>query len=274
MSKPLVSVIITTKNSSLTLIALLESIKAQSYKSIEVILVDNNSSDDTVSIAKKYTQRVFQKGPERSAQRNYGAKMSKGEYLLFLDSDMELSKSVVKDCVEPYKGDDKKIGGIIIPERSFGLGLWSKAKILEREINRGEEYFEAARFFPKKIFFSVGGYDEKLTGPEDWDFPQRVVKEYKISAIKSFILHNEGKLSLKTLAKKKYYYGLSVHQYLEKQNIPVLSPKTIYFFRKGFYKNWRMLIDNPLVTVAMIIMLTIELYFGGLGYLRGRFRKI
>jgi len=60
---------------------LLKSIKKQSYSPIETIIVDNSSIDKTVEIAKKYTKYVFTKGPERSSQRNYGAKKAKGKYL-------------------------------------------------------------------------------------------------------------------------------------------------------------------------------------------------
>ena len=82
MDNPLVSVIITTKNSSRTLETCLKSIKDQTYKNIELIVIDNNSIDNTKEIAKKYTNKVFNYGPERSAQRNFGAKQAKGEYLL------------------------------------------------------------------------------------------------------------------------------------------------------------------------------------------------
>src|SRR5260221_10860805 len=96
---PLVSIIITTKNESLVIERLLQSIKKQSHPQIETIVVDNYSTDTTQKIAKKYTKRVFEFGPERSAQRNYGAKMSKGSYIVFLDADMELSPKVIEECV-------------------------------------------------------------------------------------------------------------------------------------------------------------------------------
>jgi len=208
MKYPVVSAIITTKNSSATLGALLESIKRQTFSKSEVVVVDNNSFDQTGQIAKKYTSKVYSKGPERSAQRNFGASKSQGEYLLFLDSDMVLTENVLDECVKRMV--EEKVGGIIIPEKSFGNGFWAKVKALERKINEGGDYFEAARFFPKKIFRDMGGYDENLTGPEDWDFPQRVARKYKIVRTHSYILHNEGEPSLKSFAKRKYYYAFSL----------------------------------------------------------------
>lgn len=269
--KSKVSIIITTKNSSKTLIALLKSIKEQSYyQNVEIIVVDNNSSDNTVKIAKKYTKKVFQKGPERSAQRNYGVMKSIGEFLLILDSDMVLTKRVVEECVEMI--NSSQYGGIIIPEKSFGKNFWARVKAWEREINEGENYFEAARFFPKKIFKEFKGYDEGLTGPEDWDLPQRISKKYKIGRIKSYILHDEGKTSVINLMKKKYYYGLSANKYLTNQNLSPFSAKTIYLLRKAFYKNWLKLISHPVLTLAMFLMLTLETLGGGVGYLLGKFK--
>lgn len=271
--KQKVSIIITTKNSAATLKSLLESIKKQSYKNIETIVVDNNSRDKTKEIAKKYTSKVFDKGPERSAQRNFGAEKSNGQYLFILDSDMVLTEDVVKDCVD-LVSKDKKLGAIIVPEKSFGEGFWARAKIFEREINAGYDYFEAARFFPKNIFESVGGYDINLTGPEDWDLPKRISKKYPIGRIKSQILHNEGKHTLIGLAKKKYYYGLSVDKFLKKQQISVISRTTIYFLRPAFYKSFGTLIIHPILTCGMFIMLTAELIGGGLGYLIGKFKNV
>lgn len=268
MEKTLVSVIITTRNSSKTIPALLESTIKQSFKQYEIIVVDNKSSDDTQKLAKNYTSKIFNKGPERSVQRNFGASKSVGKYLMFLDADMVLTSNVIADCVK--KMEEGNFGGIIIPEKSFGEGFWAKAKALERRINEGESYFEAARFFPKKIFTDLGGYDKNLTGPEDWDFPQRVSNKYNITRIKSYILHNEGKPSLLSFAKRKYYYGLSVHRYLSKQQLPVLNPRTVYFLRGSFYRKWKEIFKNPVVSLGMMVMLFVETAAGGFGYFKGK----
>src|SRR5206468_1500632 len=102
---PLVSIVIPTKNSGEFLEACLRSIKEQTYTNIEIIVVDNSSSDNTQEIARKYTDKVFTKGPERSAQRNFGAQSSSGDYLLIIDSDMELSPNVIAECVEKAQSD-------------------------------------------------------------------------------------------------------------------------------------------------------------------------
>lgn len=274
MKDPLVSIIITTRNSAKTVAALLESIKNQSYKNIETILIDNNSGDETQSLARQFTPYVFNKGPERSVQRNFGAQKAKGKYLFFLDSDMELSKKVVEECVQKMESSAQSsaIGGLVVPEESFGTGFWVKAKALERKINEGQNYFEAARFFPAAIFKEVGGYDENLTGPEDWELPERIAKKYIITRIKNYILHNEGKHTLIGLAKKKYYYGLSAHKYLKKHSKSPVNARTVYFLRGAYYRKWREVFSDPILYLGMWVMLFAETFGGGLGYLFGRFK--
>lgn len=269
----LVSIIITTKNSSEFIGNCLKSIKYQSYKNIEIIIVDNNSKDDTKKIALKYTKLLFNKGPERNIQRNYGASKSKGEYLLFIDSDMELSKAVVADCVrqvESYKVSkvNKVFGGIIIPEESFGEGFWAKCKALERSFYVGVDWIEAARFFRKQIFNEFKGFDTNLISGEDWDLNQRIKSKYKISRIESFIKHNEGKLKLIFLLKKKMYYGTKLSNYASKEENrkDFKNQSSIVKRYKLFFSDPKRLFSNPIIGMGMLFMKTSEFTAVGLGY--------
>lgn len=268
----MVSIIITTKNEKDVIKRLVDSINNQSYQKIEIILVDNNSTDKTPEIAKKMGIKVYNFGPERSAQRNYGVKKSSGSYLMILDADMELEKDVVKECVTLAE-QDPQIGEIVIPEQSVGENFWEKVKAYERSFYNleGDETTDASRFFTRVAFEKVGGFDERITGPEDWDLPENVKKMgFKIGRIKSRIYHYERIPSVLTLAKKKYYYAIKSYRYLSKNNISPFSPKTIYFLRPVFYRNWRILLSNPMLTIGMFTMLTLEQIAGGLGYVKGR----
>jgi glycosyltransferase involved in cell wall biosynthesis len=129
MSKQLVSVVVPTKNSALTLKACLDSIKQQIYPDIEIVVVDNFSSDSTPDIAKKYADKFFSRGPERSAQRNHAVDNTSGKYVCIIDSDMILNKDVIKDCVNAIESANN-ISGVIIPEESFGEGFWARCKKL------------------------------------------------------------------------------------------------------------------------------------------------
>ena len=273
---PTVSIIITTKNEERVIERLLVSIKTQNYKKTEIIVVDNGSLDGTKKIARKYTQKVYNFGPERSSQRNFGVKKAKGNYLFILDADMELGRNVVRECVLLMK-KNKKCGLITIPEASVAKTFWEKVKAFERSFynKEGDTTTDAGRFFDRNAFEKVGGYDETITGPEDWDLPERILKSgYKQGRIKSKIFHYERVPNPLKLARKKYYYALTSYRYLKKHGISPFSEKTIYFLRPVFYKNWKILLSNPIYTLAMFIMLTFEQIGGGLGYFIGKFKKL
>lgn len=269
-TQPLVSVIVPTKNSSATLEACLKSIREQSYKQIEIIVVDNFSTDATQEIAKKYSDKVFEKGPERSPQRNFGVSQAQGEYVAIIDSDMELSKDVVSSCVEKMK-ENQAILGLVIPEESFGQGFWAQCKKLERSFYVGVSWMEAARFFKKSIFEQLGGYNESMVSGEDWDLSQRVEAVGKIDRVVEYIYHNEGKISLMKTLKKKYYYAKLFSKYLNnnQQTTNVGRQTSVLGRYQLFFSSPNHLFKQPIVGIGMLLMKTCELIVGSFGYLIG-----
>lgn len=274
MASPLVSIIVPTLNSAKTLPACLESIKQQSYTPIELIVVDNHSKDDTLAIAKEYTPKAFSKGPERSTQRNYGVSQAKGAYVVIIDSDMELTKDVIKACVQTMQ-DKPELSGITIPEESFGEGFWAQCKKLERSFYVGIDWMEAARFFRRELYVKAKGYNEQLISGEDWDLSQRIAKMAPLGRVDTFIMHNEGRLKLGRTLKKKYYYAQQIANYLSanqeteqlESQTGVLSRYKLYFSKPG------KLFAQPVLGLGMLFMKTCELGFGGVGYLLAR-RKV
>lgn len=266
MKKPLLSVIVPTRNSEATIGACLKSVKSQTYKNLEIIIVDNNSLDNTKKIARQFTELIFNKGPERSAQRNYGAANSKGNYLLFIDSDMILEEKVAEDCIKV--STDKNIGAVIIPEESFGKGFWAKCKALERSFYLRVDWIEAVRFIPKRVFNEFHGFDENLVSAEDWDLNQRIKKKYKISRIDSFIKHDEGSLSLIQLLRKKMYYGSQLRNYSSKKenSQDFKSQSSVIKRYRLFFADPKKLFTNPSVGLGMLFMKTCEFMSMALGY--------
>lgn len=221
--KPLVSVIIPTFNSGKTLEGCLKSIRGQSYKNIEIIIVDAFSKDETRQIAQKFADKIFFLAKERSYARNFGAKQATGHFLFFVDSDMELTPNVVAECVNicTYK----KADAVIIPEETFGEGFLVECKKLEKKMRLKEFYGEAPRFFKKEVFQSVGGYDNNLVTGEDFELAQRVYKAgFLVERCNATIRHREENLSLKKLVKKVFYYGETLPIYIRKE--PTLALKT------------------------------------------------
>jgi glycosyltransferase involved in cell wall biosynthesis len=263
LSKPLVSVVVPAKNSEATIGKCLESIENQTFSNIEIIVVDNFSGDKTREIAQRYG-RVFTKGPERSAQRNLGAKCAGGDYLFFIDSDMELRPEVVEECVK--EALEKEYHAVVVPEISVGEGFWTRCKALERSCYVGDETIEAARFFRKDVFFEVGGYDEKMTGQEDWDLHQMIKKRRsRIGRINAFILHYEGRLTLRKTMVKKHAYGKTLKLYRVKHSKE--ADVQLRLIRPAFIRNWRMLAKDPVHTAGMLFMKTTEFVAGWFGSL-------
>lgn len=271
-----VSVIITTKNEAEKLPACLKSIQQQTYKHIEIIVVDNNSSDDTKQVALSFHVRLFDKGPERSAQRNYGASVSRGAFLLFLDADMELTPRVVEECMEAVreKSTNKgiKLIAVVVPEKSFGKGFIARCKAMERSFYLGVGWIESARFFRREAFLEIGGYDESLTGPEDFELAQRVKLRFgdtSTGRITAFILHNEGFLTLSTTLKKKFYYGKKMKTYRLKTSAKGYFGKQASIMERYrlFFSKSSIIRQDPITFLGMIVLKTLEmmaLFFGSL----------
>lgn len=255
---PLISIIISTKNSSEFLEECLRSVKKQTYKNFEIIIVDNNSTDNTKEIAKKYTDKVFNYGPERSAQRNFGVKQAKGKYLLIHDSDIYFNQDSIAEYVKLAELENCDV--IILPERSIGIGYWAKVKALERSFYVGNDFIEAARFFSKDIYDKIGGYDEALTGPEDWDLTIRLRDcGYKIGRAKIFVEHDEGEIDLFGSSKKKKYYAKDVYGIYAKKHPDYFKKQMSFFIRFPIKKLIISLSVHPLLTISIFFMKGLEL---------------
>lgn len=100
-NKPFVSVIIPTFNRARYVGETVESVLAQSYENIEVIVIDDGSTDNTSEVVSRYVPRVryvWQENAERGASRNHGLRLASGELISFLDSDdLWLADKVEKD---------------------------------------------------------------------------------------------------------------------------------------------------------------------------------
>ena len=103
MSEPLVSVVIPAYNAASYIAETLDSVKRQTWQAIEVFVIDDGSSDDTVAIARTYSATNFtileQKNSGACVARNLGLSLSKGKYIQFLDADDVLSPDKIEQQV-------------------------------------------------------------------------------------------------------------------------------------------------------------------------------
>jgi len=269
MNNPLVSVIITTKNEANNIQACLNSIEKQTYKNIEMIVVDNDSTDMTKRLAKAYTDNIYDKGPERSAQRTFGMRdIAKGYYVMYLDADMILENNLIEECTKQIQ--ISKAVALHIPEKILGKSFFSRVRNFERSFYSGT-VVDAARFFTKEAFVGTGGFNEEVTGQEDWEMDLQIKKNGgKIHLLEnSWINHNEAEFNLKNYLDKKSYYSNTFDIYIAKwKGHPdvkkQLSP--YYRFIGVFIENgkWKKLIMHPLLTKGMYYLR----FRVGLRYLR------
>lgn len=252
----LVSVIVPTRNSERTLDACLKSIRNQSFPTVEVIVVDNGSTDGTSQIAQSHSDFYLSRGPERSAQRNFGVENARGDYIVLIDSDMVLEPGVVADGVSALQ--DTNVRGVVIPELSFGDGYWSHCRMLERRCYVGDDDVEAARMFRRNDFIAVGGYDIELNGAEDWDLSARIAGRGNLPRTASYIHHDEGRITLYGSFVKRRYYAPGYLHYLAKHKNDAISQGNSVL-RPAFLRHWRDMLRHPLLAAGMFLLKFVEL---------------
>lgn len=262
--RPLVSVIVPTFNSATTLDLCLGSVEKQTYERIETLVVDDGSSDRTLQIAKAHPCRIVQNPKRgRAEAKNEGLRRAAGKYVLFLDSDMELTSQVVSDCVS--LASKPGVGAVVIPERSVGRGYWVRVRDLERSLYEGS-VVESARFFVTSIAREAGGFEEGLIFYEEATLPYRVSQLgysilYRTSAK---VLHQEEGFKLSVWLRKKFAYGKTKRAY-------VSTYRNLWAKQKpaaraiSLLKNGRRLADAPSLAAGVVLLKTLEAVAVALG---------
>lgn len=197
-----ITCIIPTLNEEQNIVRLLHSIKNQKHTDQiiinEVIVVDNGSTDNTVQLSKENGSTVYIK-PDFTigALRNFGASISKGDILFFLDADNLLGENVVCDTVNKLM--DNSLGAICFRlrpkepttwvERTWYLHLKSKS-LRSKEV----KYFGSGAFGMRRdVWDVVGGFNDLLEVGEDTDLSVRIrSKGYKIFKEINIKIYNTG----------------------------------------------------------------------------------
>jgi glycosyltransferase involved in cell wall biosynthesis len=188
---PLVSVIIPCYNAERYIAETLDSVFAQTYPAIEVIVVDDGSKDDTVKIAQKHKVRVLrQKNGKVSAARNHGIRQSHGKYVLFLDHDDRLLPRAVEigvgileknpNCVMAV-GEHRYIGSNGEPLGKSGKRVAGRDPYLVLlEHNFVETPCSALH--RRSSLYVAGMFDESIFGAEDHELYLRLARSGSIIA--------------------------------------------------------------------------------------------
>lgn len=178
-----ITVIIPSYNCALFVEQAVESVFRQTYSDYELIVVDDGSNDNTEQVLAKYSSnskfRYYrQENRGLPGARNAGVRISKSEYLAFLDADDQL----VEDTLRLMAQELDRTGA------SWCLIDVIKAKANEREIRRTEipkdddpfyailrnDFICSGMFFRRDAFIEVGMYDEDMHVREDWDLNIRM----------------------------------------------------------------------------------------------------
>lgn len=183
MSKPTVTVIIPCKDDGEFIRETLDSVVAQTYSPIEVVIVDDGSIDiKTCSILDTLKSRftiIYEKssrGP--AAARNIGIKNSTGEFVLPLDSDDIIAPTYIEKAVNVAL-TNHNIGIVYCEAEFFGKrkGKWELPPFSSKQMALDNCIFATA-LFRRSDWEAVGGYDERLVhGNEDYDFWLSIIEK-------------------------------------------------------------------------------------------------
>jgi len=248
----------------------LSSIANQTYKPLEIIVVDNSSTDSTRRIAEMYAAKVFTWGPERSAQVNFGVSEARGHYVYKVDSDFLLHESVVESCVEETNRGFDAI--VVHNSPDVTVGWIARVRKFEVDMYKYDLAHSSARFLRREVFLSVGGYNEEVTAGEDYDFQNRLTKAgFRTGFVEPEALHLGEPTSFWKHMRKYYGYGQDFANYRRANRAE--SKTQLRFLRPVYLRNWSKFVRHPLLGIAFIAYNCSKYAFGGAGLLVAQMRS-
>lgn len=201
MQEGLVSVVIPNYNYANYVREAIDSVLAQDYEDIEIIVIDDGSKDDSRIVLENYGDAItsiFQKNQGVAASRNNGVRASSGEFIAFLDADdawqpTKVSKQVELFREQPELGlvhvgvDEIDSGGNSLVHRLEGVEgrVAPVLLLLKREgvLGGGSGFM-----VPRQVFDAVGGFDTRLSTSADWDLFYRIAVRYEVGFVPELLL--------------------------------------------------------------------------------------
>jgi len=184
--RPFVSVIIPNYNYSRSLPLCLRALAEQSYPRMEVIVVDDCSSDDSVEVARAHDVTVLstERNSGCAGARNLGVRHAAGEIYFFLDSDVALDRDAVRNAVEALEGDPRigAVCGVYEAEPLIRDSLVEECRSLQAHYWRCSSEGEVSFLFPSlcamraTAFHDVGPFNPRLRETEEIDYGQRLTR--------------------------------------------------------------------------------------------------
>lgn len=263
-ANPKASIIIPAYNSAKTITRCLAGVLEQDYDNLEIIIIDDGSTDETVRLVSEFPSVKLilnkeNKGPSRA--RNIGIGKSTGEIIILLDSDSYIeNKFWVKQLIKAHSlYNNCLIGGGI---QGVGKGFWGKAEnyfwITNLPKAGQERPFAISHLvtnnlsFKRDIFNAIGGFDESIRSGEDIVFCQEAEKSgFKLILFSNILIYHQDREGCVNIIKHWFKYGQD-RQLLKK---------------KGVYKKYSFLLpSNPFLCCFMspliALLLTIRIIIG------------
>jgi glycosyltransferase involved in cell wall biosynthesis len=189
-----------------------------------------------------------------------GIERASGEWVLWIDGDMVLPSSILERAMDAAKDAD----GVFIPEMTVGSGYWTRCRALERSCCTEELLVQSPRLVRRSYMVEAGGFVTSLSGTEDAELRTRMLKEGRtLKWIPDLIVHDEGRLTLSGVLRKRYYYGRGLASY--KDGHPGALSGQAKAAIGAYSRNWRRLAAQPGVAMGVVTMRGMEAAAYGLG---------
>ncbi len=211
--KPPLSIIIPCHNEGNNIPKCLQSLKKQSFKNFEIIIVDDGSTDNTQEVVKKIKEVKLIKGGHKGPgfSRNLGAKIAKGDILIFVDADMTFDRNYLKNLVKPMLSGKNNIIGttheleIVENTNNIWSRCWGKIRVSKEE-SKNVKIFRSIK---KDKFSEFGGFDPKYGYADDQTFWFK----YKIKPVvaKNTICYHKNPETLREVYKQSKWIGASIN---------------------------------------------------------------
>ncbi|MDB8555543.1 glycosyltransferase family 2 protein [Turicibacter sanguinis] len=209
--KPLVSVVIPTYKRPDMIVRAIKSVQHQTYKNIEIIIVDDNGANTEMQLktAKEIEEfkhdvsyLIHNKNKGGSAARNTGWLAATGDYITFLDDDDEIEKTKIEKQISILESLDDSWGACYT---GYKVLKKNGKNQISTECRQGDCYIDALMrtmfmgsgsnlLLRKRVVDEINGYDESFIRNQDIEFLTRALEKHKLAYVDEVLLtiHQEG----------------------------------------------------------------------------------
>ena len=274
----MVTVIVPCFNEEMVIKASLESLKKQTYRNFEIIVVDDGSHDNTYLIAKN--MEFSEKGRSLTAftkvnggkanALNYGIEKARGSLILSVDADSRLSPDAIELMVAYF--EDPKVGAVAGSVYVTNQNtIWTKLQALEyiqglNLVRNGQAFLKLVNIIPgpigmfrKDAIIAAGGYQND-TYAEDCDLTLHLISQgYKIDYEIDAVSYTEAPEGLIDLLRQRYRWTRGILQSVVKHK------NQLWSLRKNFAMSmviWYMLFEAVFWPIASIFANVFIIYLG------------